>query len=203
VSLLDNATTDTVQVFLAGVVDPVDVKCRVQPTSATATSTADGQAAVLQFRAVSRDWPAGVTEHVGWDARDWDVDGEPLRHHGSETTRHVTVLLRPRDVDDVTVLTASTLSDGYGNVLLNWGLATSVTVKALVQPVSTAEADDSTGRQQVSDEYDVWLPAGTVVTAQSRLLWRGLTLEVEGDPEVKRGVAQPRPVHVRARRVTG
>lgn len=201
-SLLDEAT-DTVEVFLLGTPDPVEVKCRVQPTSAAASSTADGQAAVLQYRAISRTWPAGVTERVVWDGRDWDVDGEPLRHHGSDTTRHVTVLMRPQDIDDVTVQSPGTATDPYGNVLPDWTAPTETTVKAQVVPVKSDEDDPGTGRRRVTDEFDVWLPAGTQVSAGDGLVWRSLTLQVEGDPSVEPGVHRPRPVHVRARLVRG
>lgn len=105
-SLLDDDTNESVQVWpeVAGVdVDgnpvrvpasiPVTVRCRVQPLTA---EEAPGDPLATQYRLVSRDWPRGAASKVRWDGRDWDVDGEPRRHSGSETTRHVTVLLRAR-----------------------------------------------------------------------------------------------------------
>lgn len=105
-SLLDDDANETVLVWpeVAGTdVDgnptrvpassPVTVRCRVQPLTSEETP---GDPLATVYRAVSRDWPRGAASRVSWDGREWDVDGEPKRHSGSETTRHVTVLLRAR-----------------------------------------------------------------------------------------------------------
>lgn len=202
-SLLESPT-DVVQVHVVGVTDPVEVKSRVQPLQAASLPGA-AEASTPRYRSISRSWPDGVTDWVAWDGREWDVTGEPQHRYGSEVTRHVTVLLQPRDVDDVTIVTPTTSTDAYGNTTTDYGVGASrVTVKGRVQPADTDEdAVGTAGRGRVATEYVVSLPAAAPVTSESRLEWSGLVLDVVGDPQVRRGVVSPRPVEVRARLVRG
>lgn len=74
---------------------PVIVTGRVQPLN-TAENGIAGQAVGTVYKFLCRDFPAGAYARVEWQSRTWDVDGEPIRHNGSEATAHVTVHLRAR-----------------------------------------------------------------------------------------------------------
>lgn len=68
---------------------------RVQPSSSTMVD-ADGQVVSTFYVFRCRDFPAGVYSTCNWDGRDWDVQGEPARHNGSDTTKHATITFKAR-----------------------------------------------------------------------------------------------------------
>jgi hypothetical protein len=86
----------------------------------------------------------------------------------------------PFTTDTLVVVHAGTVLDPYNNVTRDWAGATRTTVRGVVQGESSLEATD--GRDQTVTTYRCFLPAGTAVTAQDRLEWNGLVLEVDGDP---------------------
>lgn len=77
----------------------VRVGGRVQPASAEETRDLGYKTGTL-YRFIGRTFPAGAYSRVEWDDRTWDVDGEPLWSRGSEATRHVTVMLRARELKE-------------------------------------------------------------------------------------------------------
>lgn len=74
---------------------PVRVRGMVQPVSSD-ESAVTGDAVATIYRLYARSFPAGAYARIEWDGRTWDVDGEPMRHGISASTRHVKVLLRAR-----------------------------------------------------------------------------------------------------------
>jgi hypothetical protein len=68
---------------------------RVQSSSST-EPTVDGQRVLTFHRLLCREFPAGAWARVKWNGREFDVDGEPIRHDDSDTTAHDTVALRAR-----------------------------------------------------------------------------------------------------------
>jgi hypothetical protein len=68
---------------------------RVQ-SSSSVEPTADGQRVVTFHRLLCREFPAGAWARVIWEGREFDVDGEPIRHDDSDMTAHDTVALRAR-----------------------------------------------------------------------------------------------------------
>lgn len=89
--------------------------------------------------------------------------------------------------DVVTVLNAplTTPANGYNSKVRDWTNAVRTETVCRVQPVTTAETLESSGsRDQVITRYRVWFPAGTAVTATSRILWGTWTLAVDGDPQI-------------------
>lgn len=72
-----------------------DIRGRWQPSTAEETAEL-GQQTTTVYRFLCRDFPAGPWSRATFDGSTWDVVGEPRRHRGSETTRHVTVYFRKR-----------------------------------------------------------------------------------------------------------
>lgn len=91
----------------------------------------------------------------------------------------------PFATDTVVVVRAGTVLDPYGNVKRDWANAARSPVRGVVQGGSSVEVTDA--RDQTVTTYRCYLPNGTVVTAQDRLEWNGLVLEVDGDPFVWKG----------------
>lgn len=73
------------------------VECvgRVQPVSSLETIS-DGQNVSTSYRFITREFPAGAFARALWDGRYWDIEGEPARRNGSDTTKHATILMRAR-----------------------------------------------------------------------------------------------------------
>ncbi len=111
------------------------------------------------------------------------------------------VAVQPFASDEVTVVTPALFGDAYGNSLPDWGSATRVDVVGSVEPLPGDESP--AGRNQSMSRFRVWLPAGTAVSAQSRLEWLGLTLDVDGPPQLHEDSVTPLPVEVTAFRVEG
>lgn len=84
--------------------------------------------------------------------------------------------------ETVTVLTAGTTTDRYGNEVPDWGNATSTLVPGCgVAPRSSSELNDPS-RAAVIVGLTVYLPPGSVVSARDRMVVRGGTYEVVGEP---------------------
>lgn len=99
----------------------------------------------------------------------------------------------PFATDTITVVRAELVSDSYNNRIRDWAHATRTPVRAVVDGAVTAEAID--GKDQTDTTYRIYLPDGTAVTAQDRLEWDGLALEVAGEPVLRRG-ATPTLTHI-------
>lgn len=108
----------------------------------------------------------------------------------------------PFTTDTVTVVHAELVSDAYNNRVRDWPHAVRTPVRGVVDGTATTEAVD--GKDQTDTVYRCYLPPGTAVTAQDRLEWEGLVLEVVGEPTPRKG---PTPalnhLQVDARRVSG
>lgn len=91
----------------------------------------------------------------------------------------------PFATDTVTLVHAELVSDSYNNRIRDWPNATRIPTRAVVDGTVTAEATD--GKDQTDTVYRVYLPAGTAITAQDRLEWDGLVLEVNGEPIARKG----------------
>lgn len=81
-------------------------------------------------------------------------------------------------VHDVTVLTAATVTDRYGNAAKDWDTATEATVKGWVSQRSASEDRDHR-EAQVSD-WVLFLHPDATVTGHNRIQWEGITFEVDG-----------------------
>jgi hypothetical protein len=83
--------------------------------------------------------------------------------------------------ETVTRQRPTTTTDGYGDTTVDWSAPTSVdlTVRG-VEPVSSTENND--GRQAVITGFRVYLPTGADVLPGDRVVLRGATYEVDGEP---------------------
>lgn len=86
--------------------------------------------------------------------------------------------------ETVTVLTAATATDPYsGEPVASWDLApdefevpnVAVALGGTLEPVEA-------GRNAVDSDFDLFFPPDAVVSAQNRVVVRGLTCEVAGRP---------------------
>lgn len=83
----------------------------------------------------------------------------------------------------LTIQSPGTVANQFGNQVTTWDTFTAVPSAGIVQPVSTSKGDKSEGRRQVTTGYRIYIPGAAPVTAQDRIVWNGLTLEIDGDPE--------------------
>ena len=85
----------------------------------------------------------------------------------------------------VTVLAVGTdpITDELGNVIPGSGEMEEIDLLAAVMPSRTNEVRDLATREQVVTAYRVYFDGRAMVAATSRLRWRGLVLEIVGDPE--------------------
>jgi hypothetical protein len=88
--------------------------------------------------------------------------------------------------ETITILRAPYALDEYSGEVtgLNWMLATRITITGCgIAPASSSEPlRDS--RSEVDSAVDVYVPVGSNIRAQDRLIIRGETWSVEGDPAV-------------------
>ena len=83
--------------------------------------------------------------------------------------------------ETVTRLRATTTTDGYGDTVTDWSSPSSLVLSARgVEPVSSSEDND--GRQAVITGFRVYLGAGADVLAGDRVVMRGTTYDVDGQP---------------------
>lgn len=82
---------------------------------------------------------------------------------------------------DVTVLTAGPADDRYGNPEKAWGSAASQVVKGWVARRGGSEDGDG-GREAEIAEWVLFLHPDVTVDGRSRVVWDGLTFEVDGPP---------------------
>lgn len=81
----------------------------------------------------------------------------------------------------VTVLTAASKQDRYGNTVVDWANATSRTVKVWV--AQTGSTEELLGRDSTTTVAVVFFPAGDPITAADRVQVDGVTYEVNGVPD--------------------
>lgn len=84
-------------------------------------------------------------------------------------------------VHDVAILTAGTTTDRYGNLVLNWGTATSVSAKGWI--TQRPGSEDLLNRDAQIAEWVLFLEAGTPITGHDRVMWEGIMFEVAGPPQ--------------------
>jgi head-tail adaptor len=104
-------------------------------------------------------------------------------------------------VHDVTILTAGTTTNRYGDAEKDWSDPTEETVKGWVSQ-STQSEDHEQREAQVSD-WVLYLHPDVTISGANRVQWEGITFEVEGPT---RPAWTPRGVHhleVPLRVVTG
>lgn len=88
--------------------------------------------------------------------------------------------------DTITILTAATTTDDYGNTVLDWASPASRTAAAYVRPISTSLRP--AGNEFVDSGRDVSEHAwqchtnDAAVTAFERIVRDGVTYEVDGEP---------------------
>lgn len=86
--------------------------------------------------------------------------------------------------ETVVVRNAPLATDGrYGNARRDWDQATDTTVAGVaMQPLAYEEND--VDRERTVSRMRLYLPpAGAALAAESRVVWRGTTYEVDGSPE--------------------
>ena len=83
-------------------------------------------------------------------------------------------------VRDVTIITPTVRTDGYGDSQPNWTGATETTAPGWLAQSSSSENRD--GRNSTSTTLGLFLPAGTVITAHNRVRIDGVIYEVVGAP---------------------
>jgi hypothetical protein len=97
----------------------------------------------------------------------------------------VVLMALPFATDTVTVVHAALETDSYNNRVRDWAHATRTAVRAVVDGTVSTEATD--GKDQTATLYRIYLPPGTAVTAQDRMEWNGLVLEINGEPIPRKG----------------
>jgi hypothetical protein len=83
-----------------------------------------------------------------------------------------------------TVPGSAPVTDDLGNVIPGSGEPSSVVARGMVLPSRTGETREAGSRNQTLTLYRLYLAGQVIVTPQSRVSWRGLVLEVVGDPEL-------------------
>lgn len=86
-----------------------------------------------------------------------------------------TLLVRP-----VTILTAGTRTDAYGDTQPDWNNPTSVFTLGWLAQVGSVQ--DLNGRDATSTNLSLTLQSGTVITAQDKVKIDGRTYEVAAEP---------------------
>jgi hypothetical protein len=81
-------------------------------------------------------------------------------------------------VHTVTILRAGTTTDRYGNTEPDWDAATSETAKAWLSQQSRTE--DVDGRDALIQVWVAFLPPDVSVSGHDRLVWSGITFDVDG-----------------------
>lgn len=84
--------------------------------------------------------------------------------------------------ETVTVLTPGETTDGHGNPVPDWADAEDTDVEGAAVAPEKVEEDRTAGRQGVVVKRTVYLPPGSVVAATDRLVVRGDTYNVDGEP---------------------
>lgn len=84
-------------------------------------------------------------------------------------------------VHEVEVLRAPSETDRYGDTRPDWAAATATTVSGWLTSVNTAEVTD--GREAISTEWSLSLPADVDIDAADRVRRGGATYEIVGDVE--------------------
>lgn len=93
-------------------------------------------------------------------------------------------------VHDVTVLTPAAEADRYGGTVKRWDTATSSTVKGWVSQQSRSENLD--GREAQVSGWVLFLHPDATITGKDRVVWEGITFEVDGPPNP---ASSPRGLH--------
>lgn len=81
----------------------------------------------------------------------------------------------------VTVQTAGTTTDRYGNTIQDWSDPAEVTAKARVELVLTQNPNEVTnGRNDATSTWRIFTNA--TLTLRNRIVWDSRTFDVDGEP---------------------
>lgn len=83
-------------------------------------------------------------------------------------------------VHDVTILTPSTDTDRYNDAVKDWGDATETGVKGWVSQRTQTEDHDQ--REAQVSGWILYLHPDASITGKDRIVWEGITFEVDGPP---------------------
>lgn len=87
--------------------------------------------------------------------------------------------------DSLTRVRAGLVTDSYQNQVRDWASATTLDMSGWsVQPVPAPETAEGTARNTVGRRWLALGPAGTDVLATDRMIYAGITCEVDGAPLV-------------------
>ena len=99
------------------------------------------------------------------------------------------MLLRDPSAPTVTRLRAGLVLDSYGDATESWDAPTRfVLAGAVVQDVSVVE-EDSTSRRVLRGERTLYVPGPAALTADDRVEVGSEVWQVDGRPEIRRGLA--------------
>ena len=84
--------------------------------------------------------------------------------------------------ETVTILTAGTTVDRFGNETLDWSTATSIVVDNVAVADGGSLEVNTNAQNIVDSDFDLIFPPDVTVTAAHRLIVRGLTCNVAGRP---------------------
>lgn len=101
----------------------------------------------------------------------------------------------------VTVLTASSKTDRYGNTIVDWSAPASRTANAWV--VQTGSIEELIGRDSTTTVAVVLLAPSDPITSKDRVQVEGVTYEVDGVPDAMNGRNGVHHIQVRLRDVEG
>lgn len=93
-------------------------------------------------------------------------------------------------VHDVTILDPASEANRYGGTEKNWAAATSSTVKGWVSQSSRSEVIGD--REAQVSSWSLFLHPDATITGKARVIWEGITFEVDGPPNP---AWTPRGVH--------
>lgn len=109
-------------------------------------------------------------------------------------------------IHTLTVITPGSSTDRYGTPSESWaaGDVTTRTIVGYVQPPNRTAAGGEllqAGRDAIT--YDQLVYTNSAVSGRERVVWEGVTYEVDGDPDVWNKPNGPGHVEVRLRAVGG
>ncbi len=85
--------------------------------------------------------------------------------------------------ETVQILTAGTVTDPYsGETVNDWSTSTALAVPGVAVADGGSLEPLQDARNQVTSDFDLLMPPTTAITAQQRVIVRGLTCEVVGRP---------------------
>lgn len=106
--------------------------------------------------------------------------------------------------ETVTIVRPAETTDAYGNPAADWDDPTETAVDGVAVAPRVDTEDRSAGRQGVIVGLTLYLPAGAAIAATDRVVVRGDTYEVDGEPgDWRSPYSTAKGVEVAVRRVVG